>query len=161
MLKSALIALLALAPALSFAATATSAAKGARLADQFRRADSDANGLLSRAEAERSAPRLAKAFDAVDTNHDGQISPEEVRAWRKASRTGRRAAPNRFDQIFAKADGDGDGALSRAEAQNGLPRVAKKFDLIDRDHDGRVTREEMRDWLAARRAARGGKAAGA
>jgi len=159
MRKPALIAALLLAPAIALAATA---GKNARLAEQFRRADSDGNGMLSRAEAERAAPLLARQFDAIDADRDGQISPEEIRAFRRAGRSERRAqgtqAGAKFEHYFARADTDGDGALSRAEAERGLPRVAKKFERIDRDGDGRLTREEMRAWLAARRAARSGKA---
>ncbi|MCU0977059.1 MAG: hypothetical protein MUC71_12240 [Steroidobacteraceae bacterium] len=39
-------------------------------------------------------------------------------------------------------DTDGDGALSRAEAEAGAPGLARNFDRIDADGDGRVTREE-------------------
>ena len=160
MRNAGLIAALLLAPAIALAAT-----NNARLAGQFRRADADGNGMLSRAEAERAAPLLAKQFDAVDANRDGQISPEEIRAFRRAGRGERRAsggargaqAGAKFELYFARADCDGDGALSRADAERGLPRVAKKFERIDRDGDGRLTREEMQAWLAARRAARTGK----
>ena len=162
----ALVAALLLAPAIALAAT-----KNARLAEQFRRADADGNGMLSRAEAARAAPLLAKQFDAIDANRDGQISPEEIRAFRRAGRGERKArggaqgtqgsqgtrAGAKFEYYFTRADTDGDGALSRAEAERGLPRVAKKFERIDRDGDGRLTREEMQAWLAARRAARTGK----
>ena len=154
MRNPALIAALLLAPAIALAAT-----KNARLAEQFRRADADGNGMLSRAEAERAAPLLAKQFDAIDANRDGQISPEEIRAVRRAGRGSARGAQAgaKFELYFARADTDGDGALSRAEAERGLRRVAKKFEHIDRDGDGRLTREEMQAWLAARRAARTGK----
>jgi len=162
MRKSALIAALLLAPALALAAAT---GKNARLAEQFMHADADGNGMLSRAEAERAAPLLAKQFDAIDANCDGQISPEEIRAFRRAGRNERSAksgargtrAGAKFDQYFVRADSDGDGTLSRAEAERDLPRVAKKFDRIDRDGDGRLTRKEMQAWLAARRAARTGK----
>lgn len=51
---------------------------------------------------------------------------------------------------FAKADTDGDGALSRTEAK-AMPRVAGHFDAIDADHDGKVTLEEIGRYLAAQR----------
>lgn len=160
MRNRAVIAALLLAPAIALAATT---GKNARLAGQFRRADADGNGMLSRAEAERAAPPLAKHFDAIDAGRDGQISPEEIRAFRRSERGARGGARGtqagaKFEHYFARADADGDGALSRAEAERGLPRVAKKFGRIDRDGDGRLTRAEMQAWLAARRAARTGKA---
>ena len=48
------------------------------------------------------------------------------------------------------ADSDGDGALSREEAAKSLPRIARKFDRIDADRDGRLTLEEMHAWLQTR-----------
>ena len=56
----------------------------ARAAEHFKKADADGNGTLSRAEAEKGTPRLARQFDAIDTNKDGQLSREELAAARKA-----------------------------------------------------------------------------
>jgi EF hand domain-containing protein len=114
------------------------------------------DGGLSRAEAARRAPRLARHFDAIDTDADGRLSAREVRAWRKAgSGRGARAtgARGRFDEVFRRADSDGDGALSRAEAQARLPRLARKFERVDADRDGRLTLAEAHAWLDARRGA--------
>jgi hypothetical protein len=160
---STLAAALLLAPAL---ASAASNGYNARLAGQFRRADADGNGTLSRAEAERAAPLLARQFDAIDANHDGQITAEEIRAFRRTGRrvrsgrvgAGGREVATKFDQHFARADANGDGALSRLEAAEGLPRIANKFDRIDRDGDGLLTRAEIQAWFATRRAARTGNA---
>ncbi|RPJ47785.1 MAG: EF-hand domain-containing protein [Betaproteobacteria bacterium] len=64
----------------------------ASLADErFRKSDADGNGTLSRTEAEKGMPRLARQFDVVDVNRDGQLSREEMRAARKA-RHGARAS---------------------------------------------------------------------
>ena len=68
-----------------------------------------------------------------------RANPEQCRAERQA----------RFDERFKQADTDGDGALSRAEAEKGMPRLSRHFDAIDADKDGRVTREEIE---AARKA---------
>jgi Ca2+-binding EF-hand superfamily protein len=111
---------------------------------------------LSREEAAQRAPRLARHFDAIDADGDGRITSREIRAWRKARR-GRDSGPlaerARFDQLFRRADADGDGALSREEAARSLPRIAGKFDRIDADRDGRLTLAEVHAWLDARRAA--------
>lgn len=56
-------------------------------------------------------------------------------------------------QRFVKADINGDGALSRDEAK-GMPRVSAHFDEIDADHDGRVTLQEIAQFLAAMRDSR-------
>lgn len=50
---------------------------------------------------------------------------------------------------FKEADVNGDGRLSREEAQKGMPRLVRHFDRIDANHDGVVTLEELQ---AARKA---------
>jgi Ca2+-binding EF-hand superfamily protein len=42
------------------------------------------------------------------------------------------------------ADKNGDGKISREEANASLPRLAKNFDAIDTNKDGFITKEEMR-----------------
>ncbi len=56
----------------------------ARAAEYFRKSDADGNGALSRTEAEKNMPRLARHFDAIDINKDGQLSREELNAAHKA-----------------------------------------------------------------------------
>lgn len=62
-----------------------------RAEEWFKKVDTDGDGSISRQEAEKNAPRLAKNFDAVDTNHDGKITPDELRAARKAAEERRRS----------------------------------------------------------------------
>jgi len=40
-----------------------------------------------------------------------------------------------IEAAFARADTNGDGKLSREEAQR-FPEIAARFDELDRDHDG-------------------------
>jgi hypothetical protein len=58
----------------------------------------------------------------------------------------------RFERL-KQADVNGDGMLSRSEAQ-ALPRLAERFDVVDADRDGQLTRAEMR--AARGQAVRGG-----
>ncbi|MFT3718688.1 hypothetical protein [Pseudorhodoferax sp.] len=54
----------------------------------------------------------------------------------------RDGALQRVDEAFGRADTDGDGRLSREEAQR-LPAVAERFDEIDANHDRVLSREEF------------------
>jgi hypothetical protein len=63
----------------------------------------------------------------------------------------------RADAHFKKTDVDGNGSLSRAEADKGMPRVARHFDMIDSNKDGQLSREEL---SAAHKAHQGAKAPG-
>ena len=42
------------------------------------------------------------------------------------------------------ADKNGDGLIDKAEAQAGLPRVARHFDQLDANHDGKLSADELR-----------------
>jgi hypothetical protein len=60
---------------------------------------------------------------------------------------------------FKKADTNGDGRLSREEAERGMPEVARNFERIDANKDGVVTLEELEAARKARAGARKGKGA--
>jgi Ca2+-binding EF-hand superfamily protein len=148
MFKRTLIAALILIPAIGFAADSPAGAKSPRGGGWFKKADADANGTLSRAEVEKSLPRLAGKFDQIDANKDGQLTRAELAAWKKAHKGERRA---KAAERFRHADTDGDGAISRAEAEKNAPRLAKKFDLIDANKDGKLTQDELRAYREAKR----------
>ena len=58
---------------------------------------------------------------------------------------------SKFSDQFKSADKDGDGALTRSEAQNAnLTRLLDNFDRIDANKDGKVTRDEIRSLARAR-----------
>ena len=63
---------------------------------QFRWLDRNHDGYLSREEVSQH-PRLAEAFDAADTDHNGLVSPEELRdlahSVREQHQAGRPPAP--------------------------------------------------------------------
>ena len=73
-----------------------------------------------------------------------------------AGDAGRPARGAMLERLKA-ADTNGDGMISRAEAQ-ALPRVLEKFDAIDANHDGQVTMEELHAFHQANRGARHGHA---
>ncbi len=51
-----------------------------KILERFQRADTDNDNSLSLTEATLSMPGLARRFDAVDTNHDGVITFDEIKA---------------------------------------------------------------------------------
>jgi Ca2+-binding EF-hand superfamily protein len=121
---------------------------------RFAAADTDQNGRLSRAEVKQELPRLATHFDEIDSNRDGELAADELRAWSRNRKDRRGSTGGGLADYFRRADSDRDGSLTRDEAEKALPRIAAKFERIDTDHNARLTQEELRRYFDARRAAR-------
>ena len=100
-------------------------------------ADTDRNGTLSKAEMQVSMPTVAANFSKMDVNGDGQLSQDEMHAFKRANGSGQ------WQQEFKAADTNRDGALTLAEAQGGMPMLSSHFSTIDTDKDGKVTTKEM------------------
>jgi hypothetical protein len=126
---------------------------------RFARADTDRNGVLSRAEVDRGLPGIATRFNEVDRSRDGNLSPEELRAWSASRKAADRKREGGFAEHFRRADANSDGALTRAEVDQALPRLGTKFDRIDANGDGKLTQDELRRYFDAKRTARGKTAA--
>jgi hypothetical protein len=99
--------------------------------------DTDGDKMISLAEAQQGAPRLASRFNELDTNHDGLLSMDEIAQ-------GRVHVTRNVEDDFAAADSNTDGQLSRAEADEAMPIVSDLFDEMDTSADGYVTIEEIR-----------------
>ena len=112
--------------------------------ERLKQADTDGNGLISRDEA-KALPRIAQHFDAIDTNHDNQLSPEELRAFHEKVRAEHAQQMHaRMAEHWKKIDTDGDGRISLAEAQANAPRLAEHFAQIDANGDGFIAPDEMK-----------------
>lgn len=120
--------------------------RGAAVQERLKAADANNDGFISREEA-KALPRVAANFDAIDTNRDGQVTGDELRAWHQAHK-----GEGRGDG-WKKLDANGDGKLSKDEVA-GHPRLANAFDTIDADKDGYLSPEELRA-AHARHAGRG------
>ena len=97
----------------------------------FATMDANSDGALDKSEAKG---RLAERFDETDTNKDGRITKEEMRAGWQARRAGHQA-----DRI-ARVDTDKDGKVSWAETQAG---AKARFDEADTNKDGYLDTSEM------------------
>lgn len=53
--------------------------------------DDDADGAISRAELGNKAPKWSENFVVIDTNKDGKLAKEELRAYQRAAMQARRA----------------------------------------------------------------------
>lgn len=54
------------------------------------------------------------------------------------------AQKEKLQQKLKAADANGDGLISRSEADASLPRIAKRFDALDSNHDGQLAPDELR-----------------
>ncbi|RSU45536.1 EF-hand domain-containing protein [Sphingomonas sp. S-NIH.Pt15_0812] len=94
------------------------------------------------AQADDATKRYIDAgFAAMDINKDGKVEPAEFDRFMRA-RLARQGA--KFDQTFGQLDKDGNGTISRSEAQSSSAIMAKYFDFIDADKSGGISKSELR-----------------
>jgi hypothetical protein len=130
---------------------------------RFVEADKDRNGYIDRVEAQFLGERMVTHFDRIDADSDGRLSREELaQARQKARRGGQKMRGHMAYQrgLFVGMDDDGDGAITRAELGEKMPRWSENFASIDANSDGKLSKEELQAWQRAawqaRRAERGG-----
>lgn len=70
------------------------------------------------------------------------------------AKSGRRDMAGELQKRFAAADKNGDGRLTKEEAQAGMPMVYKHFDEIDKAHAGSVSLADIAAFAKDRRAAK-------
>src|SRR6478609_5141831 len=101
------------------------------------KADSNGDGVITVEELKAGEEKMrAEHLAKVDTDHDGKISPEE-----------RKAAFEKFAQErFAKLDKNNDGALSKDEVGD---KRWERLSVADADKNGSITREEIKTAVAA------------
>lgn len=146
LLSMTLLCLGVTSPCLAWAKTnADKPAKNSAKLDQlFSGVDSDGDGKLSLLETEQKAPALAANFDKIDSNHDGNLTKQEIADFSVLLEKNRRE----FSRRLQLADRDNNGKLSRQET-TALPVLSSHFDEIDSNHDQQLVIKEIADYLRA------------
>lgn len=154
----------------------TRTAVQSRVAAMFAKLDTNRDGFITKDElnavqaqrekkmeqrAERFDP--SKVFDRLDLNHDGKITTAEAQAARNQHMQGKPGKPAKaqataFGGLFARADSNKDGVITRAEfdllgqqmkarmehaAMTRGGMAARMFDTADANKDGRISLAEM------------------
>lgn len=68
-------------------------------------------------------------------------------AW-SADQAGKKEMNAKFDQLFRTVDSNGDGKISKEEAELKAPAMADGFDAIDTNHDSGLTKAEIKAFTA-------------
>lgn len=55
----------------------------------------------------------------------------------------------KIDQLFKSVDANGDGKISKEEAEQKAPAIAENFDKIDANHDKALNKKEFKSFWAA------------
>jgi Ca2+-binding EF-hand superfamily protein len=153
--KTLLVALCVFGASVALAQQPASGNRDARRAEmqakadaRFKQSDSNHDGKLSQAEWRAAREqRLAEEFARLDANKDGGLTADEMRQGfraRQQMRASHRHAGMAMREQMRALDVDHDQALSRAEIGERMPRLSQNFDRIDSNHDGNLSREEMR-----------------
>jgi Ca2+-binding EF-hand superfamily protein len=116
---------------------ATALAEAGGRGAMFDKLDLDNDGLVTRSEAVEARARW---FENVDADADGYLTLEEMSAQRRHG--GAEGKAGRIERRFAKLDRDGDGRLSQAEF---TAKSGHWIDRADGDGDGAISREEWRE----------------
>jgi len=114
-------------------------------ADMLAKADTNNDGVITRAEFTEAR---AKLFKRMDRNGDGYLSEDDAPRFSLRGKNGK----DRIAQAILLTDKDGDGKVSYDEFVNG-PSIL--FDRADTNHDGKIDAVELaafRAVLAARKA---------
>lgn len=88
---------------------------------------------------QRMSPEERQRFNDNLQNHTGAVYPdhEQIELRRHLMR-------QKIQERLQRADTDHDNSISRSEAEENMPGLARHFDEIDANHDGIITIDEMK-----------------
>ncbi|MDG2001891.1 MAG: EF-hand domain-containing protein [Novosphingobium sp.] len=129
---------------------------------KFAKMDANGDGQLDQTDrAAKRQDRRAKMFAKLDANTDGSISRDEFMTFErphkgkhgmseggKKHRKGRRGGGRHGMKMMKMADTNNDGVVSQAEF---AAAAGKRFDTIDANNDGQITKEERQAHRQERR----------
>jgi Ca2+-binding EF-hand superfamily protein len=119
---------------------------GARHGNPLQKIDTDKDGKISKAEADKlDKGHLKEKFSVIDANSDSYLTKEELMAYRKMNGHDQHRGP-KHEGPFQKLDTDKDGKISKAEAdkqENGRFNLKEKFSAVDANGDSYVDRDEL------------------
>ncbi len=150
--------------------------RAARKAARFAKLDANGDGEVTQAEmqaareahkearTERRAERSGKRFAMLDTDGSGGLSEAEMAAAREqrgdrakaggkkrgGEMRGKKRAGRKGMKMLRQADANGDKIITRAEFDKA---VKARFEKMDTDNSGTITREERKAAREARKAA--------
>ncbi len=112
--------------------------------------DKNKDKKISRDEMPSQFP--PQMFDRVDTNHDGSIDEEEWKALTTQFGGGGRGGdrmmvggPRAGESLSKLLDENADSKVSREE----FAKIVSLFDVLDKDHNGELTTEELNGFFRA------------
>jgi len=109
---------------------------------RFAAMDTNGDGQIS---PEEMRAQAEKRFGAADADGDGKVTVEEMVAHMEAREEARRAERRQrmAERMLERADDDKDGALSVAEMMPPERTQARRFDRMDANDDGMISEEEF------------------
>jgi Ca2+-binding EF-hand superfamily protein len=104
--------------------------------------DKNGDGVLTKDEVPE---RMQGIFTRIDTDHDGKITQDEIKASASTQkgpngRAERGGNPTRMDPILNALDTDHDGVISAAE----IAAAPASLKALDKDGDGEISQAELR-----------------